>query len=146
MVSKKGRKLTMRKISSNLFLNIRTECAFFICRQTDGYRIIKRISGEQGHQICTYYQNGYGILLSEDGDILSSIDHVIEEMEGKTCQDEFCTSYHAKQHLLTESAMFLGRSAIPIVEVEDSKETYDVLDHYTKENDLDAFILCCLKN
>ncbi len=127
MVSKKGRKLTMRKISSNLFLNIRTECAFFICRQRMDIGLSKRISGEQGQQICTYYQNGYGILLSEHSNILSSIHHMIEQMNGRTCLDEFHSSYHAKQHLLTESAMFLGRSAIPIVEIEDPKENYTTL-------------------
>lgn len=145
MVFTKGRKLTMRKISSNLFLNIRTECAFFICRQADGYRIIKGIQGKHDYQICTYYQNGYGILLSEDGNILLSIDRVIERMEGKKCLNDFNTSYQAKQHLLAESAMFLSRSAIPIVEVEDSKESYTTFDRYAYENDLDAFILCQLK-
>ena len=59
----------MRKIASNLLLKEHAERVFFLCKQPDGYRIIKEIDGDYGQQILTHYQNGYGILLSEHGNI-----------------------------------------------------------------------------
>ena len=47
----------MRKIASNLLLKEHAERVFFLCKQPDGYRIIKEIDGDYGQQILTHYQN-----------------------------------------------------------------------------------------
>ena len=36
----------MRKIASNLLLKEHAERVFFLCKQPDGYRIIKEIDGD----------------------------------------------------------------------------------------------------
>ena len=41
----------MRKIASNLLLKEHTEQVFFLCKQPDGYRIIKEIDGDHGQQL-----------------------------------------------------------------------------------------------
>ena len=38
----------MRKIASNLLLKEHAERVFFLCKQPDGYRIIKEIDGDYG--------------------------------------------------------------------------------------------------
>ena len=86
----------MRKIASNLLLKEHTEQVFFLCKQPDGYRIIKEIDGDHGQQLLTRYQNGYGVLLSEHGNLLDSIEYVMEHMKGKTCFEEFDSNYSAK--------------------------------------------------
>ena len=113
----------MRKIASNLLLKEHTEQVFFLCKQPDGYRIIKEIDGDHGQQLLTRYQNGYGVLLSEHGNLLDSIEYVMEHMKGKTCFEEFDSNYSAKMKILQDSREFLNREGMPICEIEDSKET-----------------------
>jgi len=132
----------MRKIASNLLLKEHAERVFFLCKQPDGYRIIKEIDGDHGQQLLTRYQNGYGVLLSEHGNLLDSIEYVMEHMKGKTCFEEFDSNYSAKMKILQDSREFLNREGMPICEIEDSKETYSELDEFIQENELDAFILC----
>lgn len=132
----------MRKIASNLLLKEHTERVFFLCKQPDGYRIIKEIDGDHGQQILTHYQNGYGILLSEHGNILDSIEYVIEHMKGRTCFEELDSNYDAKKKLLKDSREFLNRIGMPICEIENPKETYSELNKFIQENELDVFILC----
>ena len=43
----------MRKIASNLLLKEHAERVFFLCKQPEGYRIIKEIDGDYGQQILT---------------------------------------------------------------------------------------------
>ena len=75
----------MRKIASNLLLKGNTQNEYFLlCKQPEGYRIIKEIDGDYGQQILTHYQNGYGILLSEHGNLLDSIEYVMEHRTGKS--------------------------------------------------------------
>lgn len=132
----------MRKIASNLLLKEHAERVFFLCKQPDGYRIIKEIDGDYGQQILTHYQNGYGILLSEHGNLLDSIEYVMEHRTGKTCFEILDSNYNAKKKMLKDSRGFLNRIGMPICEIEDSKETYSELNEFIQENELDAFILC----
>lgn len=125
-----------------MLLKEHTEQVFFLCKQPDGYRIIKEINGDHGQQLLTRYQNGYGVLLSEHGNLLDSIEYVMEHMKGKTCFEEFDSNYSAKMKILQDSREFLNREGMPICEIEDSKETYSELDEFIQENELDAFILC----
>ena len=132
----------MRKIASNLLLKEHAERVFFLCKQPDGYGIIKEIDGDYGQQILTHYQNGYGILLSEHGNLLDSIEYVMEHRTGKTCFEILDSNYNAKKKMLKDSRGFLNRIGMPICEIEDSKETYSELNEFIQENELDAFILC----
>ena len=79
---------------------------------------------------------------SEHGNLLDSIEYVMEHMKGKTCFEEFDSNYSAKMKILQDSREFLNREGMPICEIEDSKETYSELDEFIQENELDAFILC----
>ena len=44
----------MRKIASNLLLKEHTEQVFFLCKQPDGYRIIKEIDGDEDCRIVEF--------------------------------------------------------------------------------------------
>lgn len=107
----------MRKIASNLLLKEHAERVFFLCKQPDGYRIIKEIDGDYGQQILTHYQNGYGILLSEHGNLLDSIEYVMEHRTGKTCFEILDSNYNAKKKMLKDSREFLTmvkKSPLPL--------------------------------
>lgn len=91
-----------------------------------------------------HYQNGYGILFSEHGSILDSIENAIENMNGKTYYEEVDSNYAAKKKLILDGAAFVGRSAIPICEVEKRDEDCTSFRSFLDNNEdgLDAFILC----
>lgn len=134
----------MRKVASNLLLKENVAHVYFLCKQVDGYRVVKEIAESNKQQISTFYQNGYGILLSEQDSILESVEQAIKNMSGKTCIDEFASDYDAKKHLIEESASFIGQSAIPICEIEKAGESYKAFKEYLEDNKdiLQAFVLC----
>lgn len=132
----------MRKVASNRIYKEEVRHLYFLCQQEDGYRIIKEIKTDNKQQVCTFYQNGYGVLLLECGNLLDSVYHSINTMSGKVCVDEYASDYDAKKRLIKECAMFLGQSAISICEIESLEESCEDMKDYLTDNELHACILC----